>query len=91
MDLQLKVENINPKARKWEQFYRTRNQYDKITRSTHGVNCTGSCSWEVYVKNGIIVWEMQATDYPKLNSFVPPYEPRVVQEGYQLHGMFIVL
>ena len=81
MDLQLKVENVNPKARKWEQFYRTRNQYDKVVRSTHGVNCTGSCSWEVYVKNGIIVWEMQATDYPKLNSSIPPYEPRGCARG----------
>jgi hypothetical protein len=39
--------------RKWEDGYRLRWQQDKIVRSTHGVNCTGSCSWEVYVKGGI--------------------------------------
>ena len=33
-------------------------------RSTHGVNCTGSCSWNVYVKDGLITWETQAIDYP---------------------------
>ena len=31
-------------SRDWENVYRSRWQYDKIVRSTHGVNCTGSCS-----------------------------------------------
>ena len=39
--------------REWESFYRDRWQHDKVVRSTHGVNCTGSCSWNVYVKDGI--------------------------------------
>jgi nitrate reductase alpha subunit len=26
-------------------FYRERWRHDKVVRSTHGVNCTGSCSW----------------------------------------------
>ncbi|MGH3471800.1 MAG: hypothetical protein ACRDPG_07120, partial [Nocardioidaceae bacterium] len=37
-----------------EEFYRERWRHDKEVRSTHGVNCTGSCSWKVYVKDGII-------------------------------------
>lgn len=36
--------------RDWEDGYRQRWQFDKIVRSTHGVNCTGSCSWKIYVK-----------------------------------------
>ncbi|MFQ5810516.1 MAG: molybdopterin-dependent oxidoreductase, partial [Armatimonadota bacterium] len=72
---------VNPKARSWEQFYRNRWQYDKIVRSTHGVNCTGGCSWDVHVKNGIVTWEMQALDYPPLDDEVPPYEPRGCQRG----------
>ena len=72
---------INPKARQWEEFYRNRWQYDRTVRSTHGVNCTGGCSWMVYVKDGIITWEMQATDYPSLESGLPPYEPRGCQRG----------
>ena len=47
-----------------EDFYRERWRHDKVVRSTHGVNCTGSCSWKVYVKDGIITWETQQTDYP---------------------------
>ena len=67
--------------REWEHFYRDRWQYDKKVRSTHGVNCTGSCSWDVYVKNGIIVWETQATDYPACGEGFPNHEPRGCPRG----------
>jgi len=67
--------------RSWEQFYRNRWQHDKIVRSTHGVNCTGGCSWQIYVKDGIVTWEMQQTDYPMLQDGIPPYEPRGCQRG----------
>ncbi len=70
-----------PEQRQWEDFYRNRWSYDKIVRSTHGVNCTGSCSWNIYVKNGIVTWEMQALDYPILDKEIPPYEPRGCQRG----------
>ena len=72
---------VNPHARRGEEFYRNRWQHDKAVRSTHGVNCTGGCSWMVYVKDGIVTWEMQALDYPSLCSDVPPYEPRGCQRG----------
>jgi len=72
---------VNPKARQWEEFYRNRWQHDNVIRSTHGVNCTGGCSWAVYVKDGIITWEMQQTDYPLLQPGLPPYEPRGCQRG----------
>ena len=70
-----------PEDRTWEAFYRNRWAYDKKVRSTHGVNCTGSCSWEIYVKNGVVVWELQALDYPIIDSSIPPYEPRGCQRG----------
>ncbi|MEP6816743.1 MAG: hypothetical protein ABI873_14450, partial [Marmoricola sp.] len=41
-------------GREADDFYRDRWSHDKVVRSTHGVNCTGSCSWKVYVKDGII-------------------------------------
>jgi len=71
----------NPKARLWEEFYRNCWQHDRVVRSTHGVNCTGGCSWMVYVKDGIVTWELQATDYPSLEAGLPPYEPRGCQRG----------
>jgi nitrate reductase alpha subunit len=74
-------DEADPKLRAWEEFYRNRWQHDKIVRSTHGVNCTGSCSWQIYVKEGIVTWEMQALDYPSLEAGLPPYEPRGCQRG----------
>jgi nitrate reductase alpha subunit len=72
---------ITKEERSWEDFYRKRWQYDKIVRSTHGVNCTGSCSWKIYVKNGIITWEIQQTDYPNTRNGIPNHEPRGCQRG----------
>jgi nitrate reductase alpha subunit len=57
--------------RTWEEGYRQRWQHDKIVRSTHGVNCTGSCSWKIYVKSGVVTWETQQTDYPRNRPGVP--------------------
>src|SRR5512141_1487259 len=68
-------------GRSWEELYRNRWQHDRVVRSTHGVNCTGSCSWQIYVKNGIVTWEMQGLDYPSLEKGLPPYEPRGCQRG----------
>ncbi len=67
--------------RRWENGYRSRWQHDKIVRSTHGVNCTGSCSWKVYVKNGLITWETQQTDYPRTRPDLPNHEPRGCPRG----------
>ncbi|WP_353172947.1 nitrate reductase subunit alpha [Paracandidimonas soli] len=67
--------------RKWENAYRGRWQHDKIVRSTHGVNCTGSCSWKIYVKNGLITWETQQTDYPRTRPDLPNHEPRGCPRG----------
>jgi nitrate reductase alpha subunit len=72
---------ISPQTRNWEEFYRNRFQHDRIVRSTHGVNCTGGCSWQVHVKDGIVVWETQQLDYPLLEDQLPPYEPRGCQRG----------
>jgi nitrate reductase / nitrite oxidoreductase, alpha subunit len=64
-----------------EEFYRERWRHDKEVRSTHGVNCTGSCSWKIYVKDGIITWETQQTDYPSVGPDSPEYEPRGCPRG----------
>lgn len=68
-------------GRKGDVFYRDRWSHDKVVRSTHGVNCTGSCSWKVYVKDGIITWETQQTDYPSVGPDRPEYEPRGCPRG----------
>jgi nitrate reductase alpha subunit len=70
-----------PDNRDWENSYRARWQYDKVVRSTHGVNCTGSCSWKIYVKNGLVTWETQQTDYPSTRPDLPNHEPRGCPRG----------
>lgn len=68
-------------SREWEDSYRKRWAADKIVRSTHGVNCTGSCSWKIYVKGGIVTWETQQTDYPRTRPDLPNHEPRGCPRG----------
>jgi nitrate reductase / nitrite oxidoreductase, alpha subunit len=68
-------------SREWEELYRERWRHDKIVRTTHGVNCTGSCSWKVYVKDGLVTWETQQTDYPSNGPEAPEYEPRGCPRG----------
>ncbi|MFC7303352.1 nitrate reductase subunit alpha [Streptomyces monticola] len=68
-------------GRQADAFYRDRWSHDKVVNSTHGVNCTGSCRWKVYVKDGIITWETQQTDYPSVGPDRPEYEPRGCPRG----------
>jgi nitrate reductase alpha subunit len=72
---------VLPDSRESERFWRARWQHDRVVRSTHGVNCTGSCSWKVYVKDGLVAWETQQTDYPSNGAEVPEYEPRGCPRG----------
>ncbi|MBI4349944.1 MAG: nitrate reductase subunit alpha [Elusimicrobia bacterium] len=74
-------DETRPGLRSWEEFYRNRWQHDKVVRSTHGVNCTGGCTWNIHVKEGIVTWEMQGLDYPRIDPKLPPYEPRGCQRG----------
>lgn len=72
---------VTRENRDWEDTYRNRWRHDKVVRSTHGVNCTGSCSWKIYVKSGIVTWETQQTDYPRTRPDLPNHEPRGCARG----------
>ncbi|WP_091662093.1 nitrate reductase subunit alpha [Alteribacillus iranensis] len=80
-DTETEHSEMSPKPRTTEKYYRERWQHDKVVRSTHGVNCTGSCSWNIHVKDGIITWETQQTDYPSTGPGMPEYEPRSCPRG----------
>ncbi|WP_235853475.1 nitrate reductase subunit alpha [Halosimplex salinum] len=67
--------------REWEDLYREQWDWDSKHRSTHSVNCTGSCSWNVYVKNGQVWREEQAGDYPNFDESLPDPNPRGCQKG----------
>lgn len=72
---------ISEESRSWEDFYRNRWSYDYSVRTSHGVNCSMACSWEVFVKDGLICWELQKTDYPQIDADIPNVEPRGCQRG----------
>ena len=74
-------QQIHEGGRDWENMYRDRWSFDKRVRSTHGVNCTGSCSWNIYVKDGLVAWENQALDYPETAPDMPDFEPRGCPRG----------
>ena len=67
--------------RGWEDLYREQYGWDKVVRSTHSANCTGSCSWKVYVRDGVMLREEQSADYPRINENLPDYNPRGCQKG----------
>ncbi|WP_435685557.1 molybdopterin-dependent oxidoreductase, partial [Sedimenticola selenatireducens] len=64
----------------WENYHREQWSWDKKTRGTHLLNCTGSCPHFVYTKNGVVMREEQSKDVPKLNG-VPEYNPRGCNKG----------
>jgi nitrate reductase alpha subunit len=72
---------VTTESRAWEDAYRSRWAHEKVVRSTHGANCTGSCSWKIYVKGGIVTWETQHTDYPRTRPDLPNHEPRGCSRG----------
>ncbi len=72
---------VTRENRDWEKAYRDRWAHDRVVRSTHGVNCTGSCSWKIHVKGGIVTWETQQTDYPRTRPDMPNHEPRGCSRG----------
>ncbi len=67
--------------RDWEDLYREEWDWDSISRSTHSINCTGSCSWEVFVRDGQVYREEQAADYPPINQDIPDVNPRGCNKG----------
>lgn len=83
-----KMDNLKPVTdpfkypnREWENFFDEMWDWDKVARSTHGCNCTGSCTWLVYVKDGVILREEQAADYDSVTDKLPDYNPRGCQKG----------
>ncbi len=68
---------------RFEELYRKKWTWDKIAKSTHFVNCwyQRNCSWNVYVKDGMVWREEQSATYEQINSEVPDYNPRGCQKG----------
>ena len=66
----------------WEDLYRKKWTWDKVTWGTHLVDCyPGSCSFRVYTKSGVVWREEQSAIYPQIEKGVPDMNPRGCQKG----------
>jgi DMSO reductase family type II enzyme molybdopterin subunit len=68
--------------RSWEELYREKWRWDKVTWGSHCVDCYPSnCSYRVYSKDGIVVREEPAGVYPTIEDGVPDMNPMGCQKG----------
>ena len=66
----------------FEDLWRSRWTWDRIAKGTHTrANCIAACSWDVYVKDGVVWREEQAAVYEPPRPDVPDLNPRGCQKG----------
>jgi len=66
----------------WSDVYRERWRWDKVVHSSHTrANCISTCSWNVFVKDGIAWREEQNAIYEQSEPGVPDFNPRGCQKG----------
>lgn len=66
----------------WEDRYRTKWTWDKVSWGTHCVDCyPGNCPYRVYVKDGRIVREEPAATFSTIEQGVPDWNPTGCQKG----------
>jgi DMSO reductase family type II enzyme molybdopterin subunit len=65
-----------------EERYRERWRWDKVFWGTHTVDCyPGNCPMRVYVRDGKVVREEQAGNFPRVEVGVPDMNPLGCQKG----------
>ncbi|MDG1462339.1 MAG: molybdopterin-dependent oxidoreductase, partial [Gammaproteobacteria bacterium] len=71
--------------RRWEDVQRNKWTWDSVVRGSRGVNCTGHCAFNIYVRNGIVWREEQQGEYGSSGVDTPDYGPRGCQKGLRQH------
>lgn len=77
---------VTGEDRTWEQSYRDRWAHDKIVRSTHGVNCTGSCSGRFTLKTESSFGKLRKRIIPPLPQVCRITSPAVAPEAPAIPG-----
>ena len=66
----------------WSDIYREQWKWDKVAKSSHSrANCFSACSWNLFVKDGIVWREEQNAVYSASRKGVPDFNPRGCQKG----------
>src|SRR3972149_1579752 len=67
-------------------------EWDRIVKGSHLTNCwyQTACNFNVFVKDGVVLREEQAANYPGLEDpLVPDFNPRGCQKGAcYVHRMY---
>ncbi len=71
--------------RRWEDIMRNKWTWDRVVRGSRGLNCTGHCAFNIYVKNGIVWREEQQGEYGRQGEDTPDFGPRGCQKGLRQH------
>lgn len=67
--------------RRWEDVMRNKWTWDRVVRGSRGLNCTGHCAFNVFVRNGIVWREEQQGEYGRQGDDTPDFGPRGCQKG----------
>ena len=68
--------------RGWEDVYRDEWTWDDVVHVSHlRVNCISTCSYDAYVKDGIVWREEQNANYPQEFPDIPDFNPRGCTAG----------
>ncbi len=73
-----------------EQAYRDRWKWDKVVRGSHAVDCypmAGACPYQVYLKDGKILFQEPAGSFPTVEKGVPDFNPMGCQKGACWHEL----
>jgi len=65
----------------WEDLMRQKWEWDRVVHGSRGINCTGHCAFNIYVKDGIVWREEQQGEYGRSGEDTPDYGPRGCQKG----------
>ena len=66
----------------WQDLWRERWTWDRVVHSSHArANCVSTCSWNIFVKDGIAWREEQNAIYEACEPGVPDFNPRGCQKG----------
>jgi len=62
--------------------WREKWQWDRVVKGTHNrTNCISACSWNLFVKDGVVWREEQNAIYEQARPDVPDFNPRGCQKG----------
>ncbi len=68
--------------RGWEDLYRDAWSWDRVVKVSHlRVNCISACSFDAYVKDGVVWREEQNANYAQTVESVPDFNPRGCPAG----------